>query len=178
MTLAGSARAAKLRRVTRSVQEGGAYDADQGAVWRDVDAYLASTRVSSPTSAYLDAYASRAPEIERVSATFAPEPGQVGIAAVRGTTLVGIDLFGSPSLFARGWTKIVRGLLAEVSGASAAPVDAAAIVRGCLAALAAAPIDLREAPGCGATLHGSSGGLTVGGVAHGRDLYHLLVVAA
>jgi hypothetical protein len=178
MTLAGSARAAKLRRVTRSVQAGGAYDADQGAVWRDVDAYLESTRVSSPTSAYLDAYASRAPEIERVSATLVPEPGQVGIAAVRGSTLVGIDLFGSPSLFARGWSKIVRGLLAEVSGGAGAPVDVAGIVRRCLAALAVAPIDLREAPGCGVTLHGSSGGFTVGGVARGADLYHLLVVAA
>jgi hypothetical protein len=177
-TLAGTARAAKLRRVCESVRARGTYDADQSAVWHDVDDYLDRT-VASPTSAFADGYASRAADVERRSATLAPAPYQVGLAAVRGEAIVGLDLFGSPSLFARGWSKIVRGFLAEVY-ATAAEVagDPLAVVRACVAALTDTPIERRSAPGCGTTLHGRGRGFVVGGVALDESLYHLLVVAA
>jgi hypothetical protein len=177
-TLASSARAAKLRRVTESVRAGGCYDADQGAVWRDVDAYLERTATMSPTAAFADGYGSRAPEVERRSTMLAPAPGQVGVAAVRGGALVGIDVFGSPSLFARGWSKIARGLLSEVYAGIASIGDPLDVVRSCLAALREARLERRTAPGCGTTLHGQAPGYVVGGVALEKSLYHLLVVAA
>jgi hypothetical protein len=178
-TLTGNARAAKLRRVSDSVRARGTYDADQSAVWKDVDTYLDQTLCSSPTSAFSDAYASRAAEVERRSAMLAPAEGQVGVAAVRAGKIVGLDLFGSASLFARGWSKIVRGLLAEVYGAAVETAgDPSAVVRQCIAALTDTPIERRAAPGCGTTIHGHGRGYVVGGVALDDSLYHLLVVAA
>jgi hypothetical protein len=177
-TLASDARADKLRRVTKSVRAQGTYDADQGAVWQDVDAYLERTRVGSMTAAFNDAYASRARDVERRSSSLAPAPGQVGLAAVRGSTLVGLDLFGSPSLFARGWSKVARGLLAEVYATAVEASDPMPVVRACLHALAGATVETRPAPGCGSTLHAEAAGYVAGGVALQQSLYHLLVVAA
>ena len=113
-TIAATARAAKLRRVYASLARGRGHDADQAAVWRDIDDYLRKTGTRSGTSAFDDGYHQRRLRIEHTMSSFAIEGGQVGIAVVHDETLVGLDLFGSPSLFERGWTKVARGFLAEV----------------------------------------------------------------
>jgi hypothetical protein len=49
-TAVSQVRSRSLERVSRSIMTGGAQDAQQSHVWRDVDAYLTRTGTSSPTA--------------------------------------------------------------------------------------------------------------------------------
>lgn len=175
-TLPPAARGGKLKRVARSVRARHGYDADQGAVWTDIDGYLARTHTGSRTSAFADGYRSRAAIIEGHLETVAPEADQVGLAAVRGEALVEIDVFGSPELYARGWKKVARGMLAEVYEFAARPADdALGVVTRAVAAVAGAAATRTPAPGCGETLHGTAPGAVFGAVAHQGRVYHAVV---
>jgi hypothetical protein len=177
-TLVSSARRAKLGRVTKSVVTTQRYDADQSAVWGDVDHFLERTRVASSTRAFSDGYASRAPEVEEGLRQVPVLPGQIGIAAVRGSVLVGLDVFGTAALYAKGWKKIVRGVLADVHHAKPSRKDPAEIVRRAITATSSVKTVRQSAPGCGETLHGSSDAFVVGAVVHGGSVYHAFVASA
>ena len=178
-TLVGSARSAKLKRVTTSTIMGrGEYEADQGAVWRDVDGYLARTHTHSPTSAYADAYDARATDIEqRLAALPPPADNQIGMAAVHGDRLVAMDLFASPGLYARAWGKLARGTLADVHEQPARLADASEVVRRVLVSVANAEVTRTVAPGCGETLHAATAEAVLGAVADGGLVYHALVAS-
>jgi hypothetical protein len=177
-TLVSSARRAKLGRVTKSVVTTQRYDADQSAVWGDVDRFLESTRVASTTRAFSDGYASRAPEVENRLRKVPVAPGQIGIAAVRGSVLVGLDVFGTAALYAKGWKKVVRGVLADVHDATPAPAGSAEVVRRAITATSSVKTVRQSAPGCGETLHGSSDAFVVGAIVHGGSVYHAFVASA
>jgi hypothetical protein len=175
-TLTSSARGAKLRRVATSVGTHRGYDADQRAVWNDVDTYLTRTQVGSATAAFADGYRSREAEVEAQLVRLQPAAGQVGVAAVRGETLVALDVFGSSTLYERGWKKLIRGALAEVyeerveSRTSAADVVARTILR-----VLETTATRAHAPGCGETVHGAAAGVVFGAVTHGGCVYHAVV---
>lgn len=185
-TVATEVRSAKLRRVASSLFDGGDYDADQSAVWRDVDSHLARSGVTSSSSAYSDAADRRASSVEARLERLAPVPGQVGFAAMRGNRIVALDLFGSPSLYARGWKKLARGVLADVGEDAAVPtchptaveeVFRGLVLKRALERLALMPYVRREAPGCGETLHGATESLVAGALVHASRVYHLVVGA-
>lgn len=117
-TISSGMRRSTLSRCADSVTEHGAYDADQSAVWSDVDDYLRRSRTSSRTSSYADAFESRRAEAEALAASLALPETAVGFAFFRGsasgTKLVGLDVFGSSSLFARAFHKISAGVAADV----------------------------------------------------------------
>jgi hypothetical protein len=179
-TLTGLARAQKATRVTTSLGLGRGYDADQRAVWRDVDGYLERTQTRSTTAAYHDAYAGRAAEVERVVEGIAPCAGQVGLAAVHAGKLVSVDLFGSSALYAKAWRKVVRGLVAEVYESAAANGHAAArgVVEHALQALERVPTARQEAPGGGETVFGEAGGWVLSAIVSAGRVYHALGVAS
>ncbi len=178
-TLTSSARIEKLKRVATSVVAKRGYDADQSAVWRDVDGYLERTQVGSVTSAFADGYRSRSVDVESQLAEVTPVAGQIGLAAVRGDKLVALDVLGSPDLYTRGWKKVARGMLAEVYDKAAPPVsDPAGVVAQALAAVAGATVTRTSAPGCGETLHGEAPGAVFGAVAYEGQVYHAVVAPA
>ena len=180
-TLASPERTAKLRRVTTSVTTTGRHDADQGQVWRDVNATLQRHSVRSSTQAYADVVAARAGDIERRVDALAPIDGQVGLATVAGDRLLAADLLGSPSLYRRGWRKLARGLVAEVGPPSRSP-RAAAVVLEALAQAARIPYTRASGTGMGETLHGMGGhavsGLVTGAVVSGGAVYHAVIGGA
>jgi ARG/rhodanese/phosphatase superfamily protein len=173
-TIAARARAAKLRRLHASLERGRGHDGDQQAVWRDVDRYLSRTGTSSESAAFDDAFQHRRVQSDPTLSSFEPAPGQVGIAAVCDGSLVGLDLFGSPSLYARGWKKVARGVLAEVydDREATGEADALGIVSAAIQAIAACEPMRRSAPGIGQTLHAAAAGVTFTGVVHDEVLYH------
>jgi hypothetical protein len=114
-------------KLNASLQQGRGHDCDQQAVWRDVDRYLAQTGTTSPTAAFADGFCERRGGVAGALATFKPEAGQVGTAAVQRGRLLGLDVFGSRSLYARGWAKVARGILADVYDEAPAPDEHAAI---------------------------------------------------
>ena len=177
-TLSSAARSRKLSRVARSVTTTGRYDADQGAVWEDVDRYLDRTHTSSATAAFTDAAEARESAAEQWMDSVAPVQGQVGLAVVQGSELVALDVFGSPELYRRAWKKIARGVLVEVYDKRPGNGDPRAVVAAALAKVARAGVNRNPAPGCGETLHGTAEGLVVGAVAHEGKIYHAMVGAA
>ena len=174
-TLSSRARSSKLLRTSDSVTTVGRYDADQQAVWSDVEAYLDRTETRSPTAAFADAAERRLAAVENRIPE--PLPGQTGVAVVHGDRLVSIDILGSPDLFRRSWRKIARGILAEVYDGSTPATDAVTTVRTAIAQLASIPVARATPPGCGETLHGKEG-LAVGAVVRNGNVYHLLVGTA
>ena len=174
-TLTTVARARKLGRVTTSIASSDRYDADQGEVWRDVDGYLERTQTLSPTSSIHDGMAVRASAVQRRIERLTPLPRQVGLATVRADEVVAIDVFGSPSLFSRGWRKVARGVLSEDFEERPPCRDAVSAVARALTTLSRLPVVRRSAPGLGETLHGSHGGYVAGAVVHRRRLYHAVV---
>jgi hypothetical protein len=177
-TITASARAAKLKRVTTSLGTGRGYDADQGAVWRDVDDYLHKSQVVSTTSAFADAYRTRSGAVEADLAKLAVAPGQVGLAAVHGGKLVGLDVFATPGLYARGWKKVARGVLADVYAQDQAPADAKAVVERALRELAGSRASRQKAPGAGETLHGSVPSGVFSAVVHEGSVVHATMATA
>lgn len=174
-TIAPSLRASKLSRVGKSVREKRTYDADQGAVWRDVDSLLGKRRTLSPTSAYEDTVHRDRERIEHRLGDLAPSDRQVGVALVRGGRVELLELFGSPALFTRSWRKVARGVLVEIDGALSAPDERAPrAVQELLELLARAPQTRSRAPGAGETIHGEVDGRTVGAIAHDGCIYHLI----
>lgn len=175
-TLVGSARFEKLKRVTRSTLTGRGYDADQGQVWRDVDTYLERTDVRSHTASYADAYERRRAEVDTAVQALAPAEGQIGIAALRGEQLLGLDVFGSTRLYRRAHAKVLRGLLAEVPNTTTPPSSQPHTrVRDTLSTILRVTITRATGPGGGETLHGQIGTTVVGAVVSGGVAYHAAI---
>jgi hypothetical protein len=172
-------RAAKHARLCRALDAGHGYDTNQGAVWRDVDAYLGRTGVRSPTAASHDGYTSRRLQGERALAAVEPIAGQIGLAAVYGRSLVSLDLFGSASLYRRAWKKIGRGLLAELFERDVATDEdaALAVVGDALGAMAASDPVTEPAPGGGEILHARSSGLSFTAIVSHEAMFHAVVTA-
>jgi len=171
-TLTGAARAAKLHRVTTSVTTGRGYDADQGAVWRDVDAYLTKTKVTSRTSAFADGYRTKSSVVEQELEHVRPLANQIGLAVVHNGKFLCMDVFQAPALYARAWRKVVRGILGDELDAGAVSEDAKEIVSRTLTAIASAPSKRTRAPGCGEALHGSAGRVSFAAAIFGGKVIH------
>jgi hypothetical protein len=178
-TIAAAARVAKLRRVHASLASGRGHDADQGAVWEDVDDYLRKTGTQSGSAAFDDAYRQRRPVVDSALSSFSPEPEQVGLAIVHGEALLGLDLFGSPSLYERGWRKVMRGFLVEVHEERAAPTEATAleIAGAALRAVVGCRSTRTPAPGLGETVYGTAAGVAFTGVVHDDVLFHAVATS-
>jgi hypothetical protein len=178
VTVTGDLRSRKLARVARSAMTSRRYDADQREVWRDVDEYLAKTKIWSPTSSFHDGFTARADEVDAAMESLHPQQDQAGIAAVAGTRLISLDMFGSPRLYRRAWKKVVRGVLADVYTTSGRREDAKTIVEAAIRASRRLQLHKLRAPGTGETLHGAADGLAVGAIALDGLVYHAVVAAA
>jgi hypothetical protein len=179
-TLTSSARRAKLHRVTASAIRRNSYAADQSAVWQDVDDYLERTSVTSTTSAFSDGYTSRSMVVEQLLPRLQPVQGQVGLAALWDGKLVTLDVFGSASLYARGWRKVARGVLGELYGGRVRrpPEQSLATVQRLLGDLTRAKAVRKDAPGGGHTLHGSVRGAVYGAISDGGRIYHAVLAGS
>ena len=108
-TLFASARAKKMARVSASLRDSGSRYADQGEIWADVAEKVRSSGSTSATSSMSDAYAARARAIGEYVAAFFPELRQCGAVLAIDGRVRGLELFDSPSAFARYFAKLVRG---------------------------------------------------------------------
>jgi len=177
-TLTGVARSRKLSRITKSVIRGRGYDAQQQAVWRDVDDYLERSQVVSTTAALEDAIASRRETTQSQLRLLRPLPRQVGVALVREGKLALMDVFASSTLYARAYKKIASGMIADGSSGGSQTEDAPRIVAEALRRICEAQPTRKQAPGCGETLHGQIDGIVFGAVAYEGQVYHAVVGAA
>jgi len=103
-----SLRKAQTENVTANLRSKAAYDADQAAVWREVDRKMAAVNTTSTTSALHDAYLQSEAELERYLGAFTPGESHGFIVAINGE-VVGADLFDHPDTLRKLWPKLMRG---------------------------------------------------------------------
>lgn len=177
-TLSSRARSAKLQRVHRSMLTTQSYDADQGAVWSDVEDVLERTHTRSASRAYADAAQAHTETVESRLEDLAPLPEQQGLAVVQGAQVLSLDLFGSPKLYRRAWQKIARGILFEAFEPGHHPGDPRQALAELLSSAARVEVMRANAPGAGETLHGEGAGYVLGAVTHQGAVYHLEIAAS
>ena len=96
-------RHAKARRVHRSLKEKKSHDADQMAVWSEVEKTLAMCEVASPTAALADAYAAHEKKLTDFRKQLRMPERAVGLAALHRGKVQGIDLFDRHSTLQHFW---------------------------------------------------------------------------
>lgn len=115
-TVEQSNEAGPLRSSARRAGTLGDFDADQGAVWDDVQEALRETGTHSASSAMHDSYVLRRTEIERLSSIFVPIEDQVGAVFYIDGRPVGIEVADSPRAFGAIFGKLVRSYCLNALG--------------------------------------------------------------
>src|SRR5882672_8362891 len=116
-TLYASARAKKAARVTMSLRAGRRHTSDQGEVWADMSFMAAAHDVKSDTGAMRDFYERYQQDVAAARAALAAQPGQCGALVYLGGRWIGLELFPSPGLFTRAWSRLCAGYAADAVGA-------------------------------------------------------------
>ncbi len=89
-------RAQKSAQVAQSLHAFGAFSADQGAIWDEVERKQREMGAESPTGAVNGVYESHAEKLRKYCAAFSPLEGQVGAAVFINGSFVCLDAFDSP----------------------------------------------------------------------------------
>jgi len=172
-TLSSSARINKLDSVTHSLHINRSFESNQTEVWDSVEKISRKSGVQSPTGSYTDVYMEMRDEIEKKLVDMKPLEGQTGVMVIHGGRFISLDLFGSPSLFARSWKKVARGVLLEkfeyVNNDYIPPLN---VALDSLEALKKVKFDCTKAPGFGETLSGKADKLAIAAICDGENLYH------
>ncbi len=140
--------------VTSSLRTRGRYDSDQGRVWDEVGLLQQRHRVHSPTSAAREVYESHRESGRRREAAFECLPGQIGIVAVWGGGVAGMDVVTNPDAYSRLHARLVQSYALDAPGghadgrAGAAARDREA-ARAWLDSLVGAEATAHESPGNG-----------------------------
>jgi len=100
-------RARKQERVYAALCERGVHDADQAAVWNDVAQSMELSETASPTRALSDAYTQRTVELDRLNAELALPEDAIGLAALHGDQLLGLDLFDRRRTLRYYWRSLI-----------------------------------------------------------------------
>lgn len=117
---------ASLRRmhsksVTASLSSGGGHRSDQGAVWGEVSARMASTHSYSPSAAMDTLYKTpeRANKLAETMAELKRPDGALGFVAVVGGAVLGAEIFSDEALADAYWEKLARSYAIEALDAPA-----------------------------------------------------------
>ena len=118
-------RRATQRTVNTSLARGMAFRADQGEVWDGVRRMAADAGVQSETGAMRDVFQARMSDLDALLLQFSLQPGQRGLLATAGDTVLGFDLVSRSDVYAVLHTKLVRSyvmdaLLSELKPSSGA----------------------------------------------------------
>jgi hypothetical protein len=141
-------RRSKRRAANRRARAGLTPRADQGEVWREVDARLAAHGVGSASAAMSDLYDGRRADLRALADAVHHLESQVGAVAQVGGRPVALDLVGRAEVFAALLPRLAQGYALEALGsASGGPDERAAA--DFAAAAAHAPRAPQPTPGIG-----------------------------
>ncbi len=146
-------RSAKLARVHENLKSGGGHDADQRAVWNEVQESLHASGASSPTSALSDAYAKRDVDLRAFRVSLQLPAEAVGVAVFHAGTFQGLDLFDRHSTLKYFWESLVDSYAIDLLEAPVDPAlpesDEGQVIRSTLDRLIAAKWESFSPPGDG-----------------------------
>lgn len=101
----------------------------QGEVWDQIADLSADIHAYSPTGALDEVYGERRLEIDEWARSFPAIPGQVGLLAFAGSDALGMDVVGSPTLYARLHDRLLRGYLLDALAVRTPGADSPAATR-------------------------------------------------
>ena len=107
-------RSRKTQRVHQNLKSRNQHDADQHAVWREVDLCMSMADVSSPTQAMHEAYAQREGELKLAKEKLQMPTDAVGVAVFRGGNFMGLDLFDRHTTLRYFWDSLVDSYAIEL----------------------------------------------------------------
>lgn len=179
---------ASLRRmhsksVTASLSSGGGHRSDQGAVWGEVSARMASTNSYSPSAAMNTLYKTpeRANKLAETMAELKRPDGALGFVAMVGGSVLGAEIFSDEALADAYWEKLARSYAVEALDAPASETadsdkDGAADKPGeaqLLADALAADIQIHPSPGLGEDARLVGGHVSGAGLVYDGAVVHL-----
>lgn len=121
-------RCAKLSRVHDSVRQTGKHDANQGAVWNEVQMCLNANMADSDTAALSAAYERRHQELSDFRKSLKMPEQAVGLAVFRGDRLMGLDLFDRHSTLVGFWETLLDSYAIDLLADAVDPATTDAVV--------------------------------------------------
>jgi hypothetical protein len=106
-----------------ALAEGRGHRADQGRVWREVDALHARQQTHSETSAMRDSYAAKKQDLDEVLAGFPRQDHQKGVLVLHGERVVGLDYVSRSRQYADLHEKLLRSYAFEALVSDGRPAD-------------------------------------------------------
>ncbi|MGQ0658198.1 MAG: ARPP-1 family domain-containing protein [Chromatiales bacterium] len=106
--LYAKARAAKMAAVSESMRRSGARRSDQGGLWLDIARKSDRMEACSETGAMDALYDKSAVSVKRFEQAFQAREGQVGAVFAVNGEIAGLELFDSPSAFAKYLSMLVE----------------------------------------------------------------------
>lgn len=165
------------RRKAERLAERPSAGAAQHEVWAAVAQKSERLGVRSPTGAQSDAYAERAPDLDRLAARFPLQAGQCGMVLGLAGAPVCVDLLSRPDAFAALYPSLLRGYLMDGIEHLGGPATPAGALEAFLAAVTGAELRPGPAVGLGRDLRLSGGGLVGSGLALDGEVLQLSAYA-
>lgn len=116
-------RATMRRDVQRAALMGMPARAQQGEVWREVDALHSRQGTHSATSAMRDAYEARKADLDGMIAAFPLRDGQNGVLVLHGDRVIGLDVISRAPQYAELHDKLLRSYSFEALVSGGRPGD-------------------------------------------------------
>ena len=129
-SMPSSLKAAKSVRLRRNLDDSARYDADQGAVWRDIETLSLVRGVRSRTRALGDVFERDRTKIEELIGAFPHQRGQIGVAAFHGKRLLSLEVFASARLYRQLHETVLHSFASDVLLHRGRPVEAASSYEG------------------------------------------------
>jgi O-acetyl-ADP-ribose deacetylase (regulator of RNase III) len=167
----------KAAQVTAALAARGAVEADQGAVWSEVESRQQRMGTHSATGAMRDGYAQRERYLAEVTLRL-PYPeddrfGQpVGVVVMIGGQAQALDLFERPETLQEYWPRLVRSYALEADGVAPAPVNMGSARRLLRRPLRAKCAPYRS-PGLGVDVRISGSGVVGAALVHAEQALHI-----
>ena len=152
-------RATKDAGVAESVARDGSRFSNQGAVWHSVDHELRRLNAEAPTASFaaLESVFQRDGADEAVTVRElqqrGPLPGQCGVVVCHGRTVISVELFGSPEMFAAHWNALVASIMLDAPGYPPTSRPSVTAALRFVRRLATAPAAVQQGVGLGFEVH-------------------------
>lgn len=108
-----SLRRQKAEQVSCSLETGADFNADQAAIWEEIERSSKNLGTESPTGAMHESYSSREDELRDLVDNFEYLPGQVGIAVYINNRFSCLDIFDKSQTLEKLWTRLLKSYALE-----------------------------------------------------------------
>ena len=175
-TVASRLRSSKAWMVAESLKSGGTAQADQSAVWKEVDGYIARSKASSPTSAMQDVFNTHEEETKRIRGALKEVKANGAVVALNGH-VVALDLVASRKVFQKLWDTLLRGyaLDAALERSSGFKPITKSEIESSLRLAVEASVEKHDVPGSGDYYSVTAKDMAGGLVTLGDKLVHLML---